>query len=226
MKRPWVFVISGVGLAAVLAVAIVLLLPRGDQPVAQQTPSPTPTTSATPTKTATPTPTPTPVPTRPALAELVLTESSLGTLTLGTDPSTYDPTTSIVELTPWSCDSGDSGTAWMPVLPNSAGDEHYPYQTATGEDGRVIAIIINDPGLRTDRGARPDMPWSEIEPLYPEAVDTSGGAGTVHAFATDSGIMYFFSSGDGVVFTIGIDTHPEPSDYRFPNNHGLYGFCM
>lgn len=225
MKKPWVFVISGVALVAVLALVIALLLPRDGQPTAQQTP--TPTASATPTKTATPTSTPTPVPTRPALAELVLTESSLGTLTLGTDPSTYDPTTSIVELTPWDCPgAGTSGTAWMPVLPNSAGDEHYPYQAAMGEDGTIIMITINDPQLSTDRGARPDMNWSEIEPLYPEAVDTSEGAGTVHAFATSSGTMYFFSTLEGMVFTIGISTHPEPSDFHHVNNHGLYSFCL
>lgn len=232
MKKQWVFVISGV-LAVILAVIVVLLVTRGGAPTPQPTSSPSSSTakpSSTPTPSAAPTPsaTPTaaPVPTRPALDELVLTSNSLGTLTLGTDPGTYDPTTSIVELTPWDCGGGSSGTAWTPVLASS-NSLTYPYGAVVRDDGTVVSISAYDPQIRTDRGARTGMTWAEIAPLYPEAVDTSANAdGTVHTLGTAYGTLYFYSERDGAVFTIGLSTHTPSSDFVHVNNHGSYAFCM
>lgn len=71
------------------------------------------------------------------------------------------------------------------------------------------------------------MTWWEVGPLYPEAADTSADLnGTVHAFETPDGTMFFYSGADGTIFSIGVSTLTPASDFQFVNNHGPYAFCL
>jgi glucose/arabinose dehydrogenase len=233
-NRPWI--IAGIVAVLVVAAGAVAALALTGAPTSSQTAMPTssasagptttpiPTPSSTPSASPIPQPTPTPTPTRPALEKLVLTERSLGTLAIFTDPNTYDPATTIVKSIP--CKTNYSEIAWAPALSSSTGDGRNPYETEiTG--GSVYSIAISDPAIRTDRGARPGMTWSEIAALYPEATDSSDGTdGTVHRVFTSVGMMLFYSPNPQIVSEIVVTQGGNIAGFKHVKTESYYANCQ
>ena len=224
-SKIWVLIAVASGLVVALIVTVLVMIQPSAPQIALPSPVATTTHTAPPTPAATATPTSPPMEQElPTLDELVLTEHGLADLAIGVDPASLNPATALVEERAWDCEgTGESGTAWYPVLEDDG--EHYPYSVLVPDTGVISSITVSSPRISTDRGARTGMAWADIAPLYPEAVDTSaGGNGSVHAFATDSGSMFFMSF-DGVVGTIGLGSL-SPDKYLYKNNHGLYAFCL
>ena len=162
-------------LAVVSAAAMITLLAA-----CGATTEPIPSPTAAPTSTPTPTPTSTADPlTRPALSELVLTTRGLGTLELGTDPTTLNPETSIVEELPDSACEGGTAQRWAAAYPERPlGNELRAFEVGRLLPGdRIQAIQVFDPLIRTSVGLAPGMTIDQMSTMYPEAEFVMSGGG-------------------------------------------------
>lgn len=147
--------------------------------VSDTEPTPVPTeTTTTPSPSPTSTPELTPE-TRPELGDLVLTTSGLGPLKLGTDPSTLDPQTSIVELIPGSACEGGTAERWAAAYAERPlGNELRAFEVGRPLPGEpIVAMQIFDPHIRTSAGLSPGMTIEQLSTMYPDAEVVASGAG-------------------------------------------------
>ena len=197
----------------VAAFAVVLLAGCGsytEEPAASPTPTPTKDTAPSPSPEPSPEPTKTvePVDPHPGIADLIITTSGLGPLTVGTTPPAINPGAAMIAWDEDYCVSDVMETPPEPGrwIPNGyVSDTNYMGESATpfyvdATDTGVHRIDVMGTGPHTVEGIRIGSTLAELQATYPALVGPlAGPVSQVWWLQDASGSIAFETQGEDML---------------------------
>lgn len=139
----------------------------------------------------------------PALADLVVSTSGLGPLTIGLPPET-NPGSAMIEFDAEYCASeffeGDDPGRWVEsgyADDPDRGDLSAPFRVAVDDTGRIGWIDVHSPGPRTAEGVGLGTPLTDLQATYPGLSGPfDGPVSRVWWLEDAAGILVFETQGD------------------------------